>query len=96
MQPRAFISKHKQLTATRTHFFEVGLQLLNQIIARRNRHHRHVCVHQCQRPVFQLARRIALGVNIGNLFELEGAFQRDRELLAAPQKQCMAFLNETL
>ncbi len=42
-------------------------------------------VNQRVRPVLHLARRIPLGVNVGNLLQLQRAFERDREVDPAAQ-----------
>ena len=51
----------------------------------RERDHRKISVDQCVRSVLHFARGIAFGVNVRNLFELQGAFQRDRKVDAAPE-----------
>ena len=51
------------------------------------RHHRHVLVDERDRPVLHLAGGIALGVDVGDLLELERAFERDRIVDAAAQEQ---------
>ena len=53
--------------------------LLEQLVARRDHDHRHVLVDQRDRPVLQLARGIALGVDVGDLLELQRAFEGDRD-----------------
>ena len=45
---------------------------------RREHDHRHVLVDQRDRPVLQLARRVALGVDVAQLLELERALERQR------------------
>ena len=42
--------------------------------------------------MLELARRIGLGVDVGDLFELERPLQRDRVVLATPQEQRMALV----
>ena len=46
-----------------------------------------VLVDQRDGPVLQFARRIALGVDVGNFLELQGAFERDRIIDAAAEEQ---------
>ena len=76
----------------RFHFLQIGKRLLVERaalvdlgVARRQHHHRQVLVNQRVRPVLHLARRIAFGVNIGNLLQLERAFERNRKVNAPPQ-----------
>jgi hypothetical protein len=45
------------------------------VIVRRDGHHRHALVDQRDRSVLHLAGRIAFSVNIGDLFQLQGAFE---------------------
>ena len=59
------------------HFFEIGAHFRHQFAAGRHRHHRHVFVHQRQRPMLQFAGGIAFGVDVGDFLELERAFQGD-------------------
>jgi hypothetical protein len=54
------------------------------------RHHRQVLVDQRDRPVLHLAGRVALGVDVGDLLELERALERDREVDAAAEEEEVA------
>ena len=56
-------------------------------IVRREHDHRQVFVDQRVRPMLHFAGRIAFRVNVGNLLQLERAFERDREMNAAPKKK---------
>ena len=42
-------------------------------------------VNKRVRPVLHLARRVAFGVDVGNLFQLQCAFERDGEVDAATE-----------
>ena len=46
--------------------------------------------------MLELTRRIALGVDVGNLLELERAFQRDRIDLPTSEEESMVLLHESL
>jgi hypothetical protein len=53
----------------------------------RHRHHRHLLGDQRERPMLQLARRIRLGVDVGDFLELQRAFQRDRIVQPTAEEQ---------
>ena len=61
--------------------------LLVDVILDRDRHDRHLLVDQRDRPVLHLARRIALGVDVADLFELERALERHWEIVPAAEVQ---------
>ena len=54
-------------------------------VARGDGHHGHVLVDQGDRAVLHLAGRVALGVDVGDLLELERAFEGDRVVDAAAE-----------
>ena len=54
---------------------------------RRQNHDREFLVDQRVGAVLHLAGGIAFGVDVGNLFQLQRPFQRDREVDTAPEKQ---------
>ena len=56
-------------------------------IARGQHHHRQVLVDQRVGPVLHLAGRIAFGVDVGDLLQLERAFERDGEMHAAAEEE---------
>ena len=56
-------------------------------VARREDHDRQVFVDQRVRPMLHLAGRIAFGVNVGDFFQLQRAFQRDGIVNAASQEE---------
>ena len=78
--------QHIELAAARADFLQVGLQLVEQRVARRDGDHRHVAVHQRERPVLQLARGIRLGVDVRDFLQLERAFHRDRVVHPAAEE----------
>ena len=52
-------------------------------------------IDQRQRTVLEFARGIGLGVNVGDLLELERPLHRDRMHRAAPQEQRVLLVGET-
>ena len=85
-----------QLAAARAHFLQVRLQLLEQVVVRRDRDDRHVFVDERERAVLQLARRIRLGVDVRDFLELQRAFHRDRVHRAAAEEQRVVLVGEAL
>ena len=73
--------------AARLHLLHVRHDLVEHRVVRRDEHHRHVLVDQRDRPVLHLRRRIALGVDVADLLELERALERGREVVAAAEVQ---------
>ena len=71
----------------RLRLLDLADHLVVERVLERNRQHRHVLVDQRNRTVLHLARRVALGVNVADLLELERAFERNRVVDAAPQIQ---------
>ncbi len=58
--------------------------IINAVVAGQD-DHRHVLVDQGDGAVFHLGRRVALGVDVGNFLEFEGAFEGDRKLSPRPK-----------
>src|SRR5713101_175178 len=58
--------------------------------------HGHVLIHERERPVLELAGGIGLGVDVGDLFQLQRTLHRDRVVDAAPQEQGVLKLGELL
>jgi hypothetical protein len=81
------VGDHVQLAAARADFLEVGLQLVQQLVVRGHRDHRHVLVDQRQRAVLELAGRVGFGMDVGDFLELQGAFQRDRIVRPRPRNR---------
>ncbi len=88
------IGEHIQLAAARAHLHQVGLQLLEQLVVRGDRHYRHAGVDQRQRAVLEFAGGVAFGVDVGNLLELERAFQGNGVQGAAAQEQGVLLVGE--
>ena len=71
--------------AARDHLLHVRRRLLEQGPGGGDDDHRHRLVDQCDGAVLHLARGIALGVDVGDLLELERALERQRIIGAAPE-----------
>src|SRR5580704_17183305 len=56
-------------------------------IVRGENHDGQIFVDERVRPMFHFARRVALGVDVGNFLQLESALERDREMDAAPEEK---------
>ena len=56
--------------------------------------HRHVLVDERDRPMFQLPRRIAFGMNIGNFLEFQRPFERQGIGRAAAEIKHVADLGD--
>ena len=63
----------------------MDLALFGLRVARGEHDHGKIFVDQRVRAVLHLARRIAFGVDIGDLFQLQRAFERDGEVDAAAE-----------
>jgi hypothetical protein len=61
------------------HLLHVRHGLLEQVVGRGHHDHRHILVDEGDGAVLELARRIALGVDVGDLLELQRAFERQRD-----------------
>ena len=64
------------------------------MIVGRNGHDRHRLVDERDGAVLHLARRVAFGMDVGDLFELQRAFEGDRVVDAAPEVEEVAALVE--
>ena len=79
------VDQRNDLPAARLHLFDVRHDLRVHRVPRGDEDHRHVLVDERDRPVLHLRRGIALGVDVGDLLELERALERHREVDAASQ-----------
>ena len=84
------------LAAARRDFLHVAKGLFHQLVGRRDDDHRHRFVDQRDRPVLELAGRIALGVDVADFLELQRAFHGDREHLAAAEIEHVLGLAQAL
>ena len=84
----------RTVSAARLHLGEIGAQFLEEFVVGRHGDHGHVVVHQGKRAVLQFAGGIGLGVDVGNLFELQRTLQCHGVLRAAAEEQRMALLHE--
>ena len=83
-------------SASRLRFLDIPDHLLEHVVVRRDRDDRHLLVDQRDRTVLHLAGRIAFGVDVGDLLQLQRAFERDRIVDAAAEEQEVAALVEPL
>ena len=90
----AAVGKHIKLAAASADFLEVRLQLLQQFVIWGNRDDRHVVIDERQRAMLELARRVALCVDVRNLFQFQCTFEGDREMAAAAEEKCIVFLDK--
>ena len=82
--------------AARLGLLDVADHLLEHVIVRRDGHDGHLLVDERDRPVLHLAGRVALGVDVRDLLQLQRAFERDRIVDAAPEIEKVAALVEPL
>ena len=88
------VCEDEELAPARTNLLQVRLQLFQQLIVRRNRDHRHVLVNERKRTVLQLASRVALRVNVGDLLKLERAFQGNGVERSPAEEQRVVHIKE--
>ena len=67
---------------------------MEEIVVRRQHDDRHVLVDEGNGPVLHLAGGIAFGVDVGNLLQLERAFERQRIGAAAAEIEHVACLGD--
>ena len=72
---------------SRLDLLEVALHLLEDLVAGRQGHHRHLLVDQGDGAVLHLAGGVAFGVDVGDLLELERAFEGDGVVDAAAEEE---------
>ena len=75
-------------------FLNVGEHLLVHIIMSGNDHHWHVRINQCNGAVLHLGGRIALGVDIRDFLQFQGALQGYRIAEAATEIEEIARIGE--
>src|SRR4249919_110480 len=90
------IGEHEHLAATRAHFLDIRLHLLEQAVVGRDHDDRHRAVHQRERTMLEFARRVGLGVDVRDFLEFERTFQRDRVVHAAAEEQRVLLHRELL
>src|SRR3954468_2349888 len=73
------------LTAPRLHLLNVRHDLVEHRVVRCDEHYRHVLVDERDRPVLHLRGRIAFGVDVADLLQLQRPLERDREIVAATE-----------
>src|SRR5205807_8410796 len=90
-QSRVSFRDHgEHAAAARLHLFHVGHDLLVDRVLRREEDHRHEVIDQRDRAVLHLGRGVTLRVDVGDLLELEGPFERHREVVAAAEVEDVA------
>ena len=77
------IGEDEEFAAACADFLHIGFDFVQQAVVRRDDDDGHVFVHQCQRAVFQFACGIGFGVDVGDFFQLQRAFEGNREVDAA-------------
>mmetsp|Transcript_5859 Transcript_5859/g.12213 ORF Transcript_5859/g.12213 Transcript_5859/m.12213 type:complete len:282 (+) Transcript_5859:18-863(+) len=86
----AHVRDDNQSPLSRVHLLHVGLHLVVLgVRARRHDHHRHETVNQGDGAVLHLRRWVALGVDVGDLLQLQGALQGHRKIQPAPEEQAV-------
>ncbi len=81
------VGKHVQLTTACVDFFDIGLQLLQQLIAWCDGDDRHGFSDQGQGAMLQLAGGIAFGVDVADFFQLQRTFHGNGVMHATAQEQ---------
>ncbi len=76
--------------APRFDLFDLADHLLVDVVAHRDRHYEHVLVDQREGAVLHLPRRVPLGVDVGDLLELQRPLESDRVVDVPPQEQEVA------
>src|SRR5207237_3168447 len=74
-------------SAARFDFLHVADHFFEYTIVRRYRHDWHPLVDERNRAMLHLAGRIAFGMDVGNLFQLQRTLERDRVVDAAAEVQ---------
>ena len=88
------LGEHVKLAAARLDLLQIGLEFFNQLVVRGDRNNRHLVVDQGQRAVLELTGRVGLGVDVGDLLELERTLHGDRVLVTAAEKQGVVLVGE--
>ncbi len=65
-------------------FLSMGQHLVEHLARHRDRHHQQPRTQQRSLAVLHLAGRLALGIDVADLLELQGALRGDRAVDAAP------------
>ena len=81
----ALIANKDDIAAARCNLLHIRYCLFKNSIMRRNHDHRHVFVDQCNRAMLQFTGCVAFGVDVGDFFKLQRAFQSQREGCATAQ-----------
>src|SRR5947208_3939349 len=79
------IGDQDDFSLARRYLLHVGQSLLENLVVWRDDDHRHAFIDQRNRAVLELTCGVPLGVNVGDFFELERAFERYRKARAATE-----------
>ena len=71
------IGQHVQHTRTGADFLHVALELLQEGVVGRHRHHRHGAGHQGQGAVLEFTGRVGFSVDVADFLELGELFAKD-------------------
>ena len=88
------IGEHVEDTATGTDFFHVGFELLQQVVVRCHHYDGHLGIDQRQRAVLELTGGIGLGMDVGDLLELERPLHGDGVLAATTEEQAVMLVGK--
>mmetsp|Transcript_5931 Transcript_5931/g.19107 ORF Transcript_5931/g.19107 Transcript_5931/m.19107 type:complete len:207 (-) Transcript_5931:1713-2333(-) len=85
----ALISDGDDRTLASTHFLNVALHLVVNAVLHRNEDNRHEVINQRNRAMLHFRSRIALGVNVRDLFHFERALESNRIVVPAAQEEAV-------
>src|SRR3954447_23356372 len=88
----AFRGDRDHRPAARLRLLDVADHLLEHVVVRGNRDDRHLLVDQRDRSVLHLARRVALGVDVRDLLQLQRSLEGDGIVDPPPEIQDVAAL----
>ena len=74
------------------HLHQIAHRLFVQPILRRQHDHRHILIDEGDRTMLHLSRSISFGMDIRDFFQLQCAFERNREVDATTEEQEVALL----
>ena len=90
----AFRHEGDDLAASCLYLLDIAQHLLIHVVARRNDHHRHVRINKSNRSVLHLRRRIALGMDVAYLLQLQCALQGNRIAVSPSEVEEIARIGE--
>jgi len=81
------VGQHVEDAATGADFLHIAFEFFEQGVVGSDRHHGHLAGDQGQGAMFEFAGGVGLCVDVADLFEFEGAFQRDGVVQAAAEEE---------